>query len=72
MRQLEWGQLLLRPLLAALLMGGLVLAMHALPLLLNITLGGLVYAMLLLLVGVIGRDELRFLRGLRGSAEAVS
>jgi O-antigen/teichoic acid export membrane protein len=70
MRQLDWGRVLLRPLLAALLMGGLVLALRGLPLLVNVALGGLAYAGLLLLLGVVGRDELRFVRGLRRGAES--
>jgi O-antigen/teichoic acid export membrane protein len=70
MRKLDWGRVLLRPLLAALLMGGLALALRGLPLLLNIALAGLAYGGLLLLLGVIGRDELRFVRGLRRGAES--
>jgi hypothetical protein len=70
MRQLDWGRVLLRPLLAALLMGGLALALRGLPLLLNVALAGLAYGGLLLLLGVIGRDELRFVRGLRRGAES--
>jgi O-antigen/teichoic acid export membrane protein len=70
MRQLDWGQIVVRPLLAALLMGGTVLALRFLPLLLNIAIGALVYGALLLLLGVVGRDELRFVRSLRTSAEA--
>jgi O-antigen/teichoic acid export membrane protein len=72
MRQLDWGTIVLRPLLAALLMGGTVLALRFLPLLLNIAIGALVYGTLLLLLGVVGRDELRFVRSLRRRAEAVS
>ncbi len=41
MRQLDWGQVLLRPLVAALAMGGLVLLARGLPLLLNVALGAL-------------------------------
>jgi O-antigen/teichoic acid export membrane protein len=72
MRQLDWGNIVLRPLLAGLVMGGTVLALRFLPLLLNIALGALIYAALLVLLGVVGRDELRFVRNLRGSAEVVS
>lgn len=73
MRQIRWGHVLLRPLLAALLMGALVLVLHdQLPLLANVAVGVLAYASLLLVLGVIGRDELRFVRGLRQPAEAVS
>lgn len=72
LRALDWNATLLRPLLAALLMGVLVFLLHSLPLLLNVAIGGLVYAGLLLAFGVVGRDELRFVRSLRRSAEAVS
>jgi O-antigen/teichoic acid export membrane protein len=71
MRQLDWGVIVVRPLLAALVMGGTVLALRFLPLLLNIPIGALVYGALLLLLGVVGRDELRFVCGLRHRAEAV-
>src|SRR5262245_11666295 len=70
MRQLDWGRVLLRPLLAALLMGGLALALRGLPLLLNIALASLAYGGLLVLLGVVGRDELRFVRSLRRGAES--
>jgi O-antigen/teichoic acid export membrane protein len=70
--RIDWGMVLLRPLLAALLMGGLVIALRVLPLLANAALGALAYAALLVLLGVLGRDELRFVRGLRQRAEAAS
>jgi O-antigen/teichoic acid export membrane protein len=69
-RRFNWGSTLLRPLLAALLMGIQVLALRGLPLLLDIALAGLSYGGLLLLLGVIGRDEFRFVRGLRRGAES--
>lgn len=72
LRRLDWGQILLRPLLAALLMGGAVLALRGLPLLLNVAIGGCVYGLLLLVLGSLGRDELQFVRGLRRRAEARS
>jgi O-antigen/teichoic acid export membrane protein len=70
MRQLDWGRVLLRPLLAALLMGGLAMALRGMPLLLNVALAALAYTGLLLLLGVVGRDELRFVRSLRRGAES--
>jgi O-antigen/teichoic acid export membrane protein len=69
MRRLDWGQILLRPLLAALVMCGLVLMLRELPLLLNIAVGALIYTGLLVLLGVVGKDELRFVRSLRRRAE---
>ena len=70
MRLLDWGQVLLRPLVASLAMGGVVLVARDLPLLVNVALGALVYAGLLVLLGVVGRDELRFVRSLRRRAES--
>jgi O-antigen/teichoic acid export membrane protein len=69
MQQLDWQLILLRPLLAALAMGGLVLLLRDLPLLLNVAVGVLIYAGLLPLLGVVGKDELHFVRSLRQRAE---
>jgi O-antigen/teichoic acid export membrane protein len=69
MRRIDWSVVLLRPLLAAFAMGGLALALRGLPLLLNVALAGLAYSGLLLLLRVVGRDELRFVQGLRRGAE---
>jgi O-antigen/teichoic acid export membrane protein len=70
MRLLNWKHILLRPLVAVAIMGVVVQLMRGLPLLLNIALGGLAYAMLLVLLGIIGRDELQFIRQLRQPAES--
>jgi O-antigen/teichoic acid export membrane protein len=69
LRQIHWSHTLLRPLAAALMMGGVVLALRGLPLLLNIAIGALTYGALLLTLGVIGGDELRFVHSLRQSTE---
>jgi O-antigen/teichoic acid export membrane protein len=66
MRQVSWSQIVLRPLLAALFMGGLARTLHHLPLLISIALSAMVYGALLLVLGVIGGDELRFARTLWG------
>jgi O-antigen/teichoic acid export membrane protein len=71
MRQVPWGSTLLRPAAAALLMGGCVLLLDALPLLLVVAIGAALYGGLLLLLGVLGPDEWRFVRGLRGPAPSV-
>jgi O-antigen/teichoic acid export membrane protein len=65
LRELSWSYILFRPLLAALLMGGAVFLLRYLPLLLNIAGGALLYSGLLFLLGVLGRNELRFIRDLR-------
>jgi O-antigen/teichoic acid export membrane protein len=69
MRRVNWNQTLLRPLLAALTMGGLAVGLRGLPLLLNVALSGIAYVTLLLALGVVGRDELRFVRCLRQQAK---
>lgn len=63
--RLPWGRAVARPAAAALIMGGIVLALHALPLLLVVALGGLAYMALALALGVVGPEEWRFVRGLR-------
>jgi O-antigen/teichoic acid export membrane protein len=70
LRLIEWGRTLLRPALAAGLMGGMALALQGLPLLMNALLSAGLYAGLLLLFGVVGPDEWRFIRRLRGAAPA--
>lgn len=56
----------LRPLIAAVLMGGVVLVlMPYIHLLVNALIGALVYAVLLVVLQVVGRDELQFLKGIR-------
>jgi O-antigen/teichoic acid export membrane protein len=77
LQQLPLGQVLLRPLLAALLMGGVVLTVNPyvpelfphLRLLVSIAAGVATYAGLLILLGVIGKDELRFAQSLRRRAD---
>jgi O-antigen/teichoic acid export membrane protein len=65
LRHLDLGRAIGRPLAAALIMGGLALALRDLPLVAVAALGALAYAGLLLALGVAGRDELRFLLSLR-------
>lgn len=67
---LDWQTALVRPLLATIGMGAPVLVIRSTsPVLLTIAIGALIYAALLLVLGVIGRDEWRFLRSLRAPAE---
>lgn len=68
---LRWETVLGRPLVATIGMGALVLLLRsATPVLVTVTLGALIYAALLLLLGVVGREEWRFLRSLRTPVEA--
>lgn len=71
-RQLNWNQILLRPLLASLLMGGTVLLMRFLPLLVNVALGGVIYLILIILLGVIGHEEFSFFLSLRRSSKTTA
>ncbi len=61
---LDWRQVLHRPLLAALLMGSLVVALRDLPLLVNVVLGALTYAGLLTALRAVGHDERQVIREL--------
>jgi O-antigen/teichoic acid export membrane protein len=65
----RWGHVLGRPLLAALLMGALELALPPLPLPISVATGAIAYLVALLALGVIGPDEWRFVRELRRPAE---
>lgn len=71
LRQLAWGQILVRPALAVAVMAGVVFALRQMPLLIPIGAGAVTYGLLLLGLGVLGKDELRFLRQMR-SETAVS
>ncbi len=64
--QMNWGNALLRPLLAAVLMGGTLLLVRSMvPWFVSAALGTVIYVALLLLLGVVGKDELRFVQSLR-------
>lgn len=61
---IDWQHSLMRPLLAALLMGGTVLLVRDLMLLMVVPIGALAYAVLLPALGIVGQQELHFLREL--------
>jgi len=65
LRQVDAQRVLIRPLLAAAIMGVLALALRDLPILLVVPFVGTIYAALLLAFGVASIDELRVLRQLR-------
>lgn len=72
-REFNWGQLFVRPLLAALLMGGVALLFHAfVPWFVNAAMSGLAYAFLLFVLSVIGKDELRFVHGIVSPASTIT
>ncbi len=63
--ELEWNRILLRPLLASAVMGGVVYALRPyLPLLAGVAAGAVIYFVLLLSFRTIGREEWSFLRRL--------
>jgi len=64
LRRFDWRWLLLRPALAVAALAVAVIALHGLPLPVIIAIGGLVYGGALLALGVIGQDEIGFVRGL--------
>jgi len=71
MRQINWNSSLVRPLLAACLMGGMMLLLQPYVSFLACgAIGVVTYAVCLLVLGVIGKDELRFARSLRAPSEA--
>lgn len=73
LRALDWSRVLLRPLLAVALMGATVLLLRPyLPLLVNVPVGAAVYLAALLALGVVGREELQFVRTFRKPRPASS
>jgi O-antigen/teichoic acid export membrane protein len=72
-RQFNWGQLFLRPLVAALLMGGVALILHPyVPWFANAAICGIAYLLLLVVLGVIGRDEVRFVHRIVSPAATIT
>lgn len=68
-RQFDWRQVLLRPVLATLLMGALALLLRSyVSLLPNIAISAAAYLIFLVILGIIGRSELRFIRSLLAPA----
>src|SRR5262249_25481092 len=67
LRQIELSRAVARPIVASLLMGGIVYLARGFPLPVTIVVGAGIYAGLLLAMGVLGKDELTFLRSLRGA-----
>jgi O-antigen/teichoic acid export membrane protein len=72
LRGLRWDRTLVRPAIATLAMGASVYALRDAPLFGTIAVGAAVYLALIVALGVVGRDELRFVRGLRTPGLAAS
>jgi O-antigen/teichoic acid export membrane protein len=68
LRHVDWGLTLWRPLLALLVMAGVVFALRDFFLPVTILAGAAVYLLLLLLLGVIGKAEFSLLTGFRHQA----
>ena len=68
LRRMDWNLALLRPLVAALLMGAVVFWFRDLFLPLNVVLGAVTYAAALIALRVLGRPEFNLLMGLRHEA----
>ncbi len=63
---MNWNRTLIRPLLAVMTMGIAVVLLHEVtPVWLTVSAGALVYVSMLLVLGTVGREELRFVRSLR-------
>lgn len=73
LRRFDWSTTLLRPAVAAVLMGGVALALQSynIPLLLNIPLSAAVYLGAAVVFGALGRDELQFFRFIRRGSESL-
>jgi O-antigen/teichoic acid export membrane protein len=67
LRSFDWHWILVRPLLAAGALALIVAALHFLPVLAVVLVGGLAYAGALLVLRVVGRDEVQFIRRLQRS-----
>jgi len=68
LRRFNWGQMLARPLIAAGVMVAALLVVPDLHVLIRVGLGAVIYGGLLIALGVLGKDEVRFMRGLRSKA----
>jgi O-antigen/teichoic acid export membrane protein len=67
---IAWKSSLARPLIAALLMSVVVVALrHWVPLFANVTAGALLYGLLCLALGAVGREDLAFVRRLRAPVD---
>jgi len=66
LRSLHWGRILLRPTIAVGAMAGAIHTARDLPLVVGALIGGAAYLAMLVALGVVGADEVRFLRDLRG------
>jgi O-antigen/teichoic acid export membrane protein len=63
--RLRWDHTVVRPVIAALVMGIVISVARDLPLIAICMLAGASYAILVVLLGVVGKDEIRFVRGMR-------
>lgn len=74
LKKMNWMHILVRPLIATAIMTVVVLFLHAyaLPFWASVGAGAITYGGLVLGLGVLGKDELRFMRNLRSNNNAVA
>jgi O-antigen/teichoic acid export membrane protein len=70
LREFNWGQVLVRPMLAASIMAAMVIAMRQAAVPITVLVGALTYVAALFMLGAVGKDEIHFLQSLRKPMEA--
>jgi O-antigen/teichoic acid export membrane protein len=71
LRKMNWVNILVRPLLAAIFMGIVVISLRSsVPFLANIVIGAVSYVLFLFVFGAVGKDDMRFVRDVRAPSEA--
>jgi O-antigen/teichoic acid export membrane protein len=63
LREFDWAWILVRPSLAVVALGTIVAALHGLPIIASVLIGGVIYVGLLLILRIVGREEIAFIRG---------
>jgi hypothetical protein len=74
LKKMNWVHILVRPLIATGAMTAVVLLLHAnaVSIWVSVAAGAIVYGALVLALGVLGKNELRFVRNLRSNNNAVA
>ena len=72
LRAVPWGRVLVRPLIAAAIMGIVVLALNDVPLLIDVAVGAVTYGGVLFGLGALGRDDIEFFTRLRRETATAS
>ncbi len=70
LRKMNWINILVRPLLATLFMGLVVITVRSdMPFFVNVVIGAFSYAVFLFVLGAVGKDDFRFVREIRSPSE---